>query len=377
MIPLTGHTSYPMLSVSSDAGHDAPASGPIWQGKRRVEQATDTAGSKIRCLAQPTPPSVAAGLPPQPDNEDGIRDWLGQPLPINHDVSGRSPLDGLVPLPRQRLTGEQLEEDRWLRRIGKEPDSFEAFRALTAERRTAQARDEDFCFAPLTTTLRNMKTFVGHMRAGKQFHDPLTDKEDQAMAWVAATAQQLLTAGAPYKKTVHLAMALLVLCEIVTDRQVLNPLERCRPEIGQQGHLRTLGDWSPRLALIERVPELLDDPLSAARLDPLKVTQLCWGGINPDGPDEVSALFGTRAHGWELHEFFSRLDNPDLLVYPSFQALDIDDFCRFGHLPLHPVGMITDHAQVADGILHSPLEFAFHDLEHMRNLGVCGRAGTE
>ncbi|MCY4472634.1 MAG: hypothetical protein OXC07_07445, partial [Kistimonas sp.] len=69
------------------------------------------------------------------------------------------------------------------------------------------------------------------------------------------------------------------------------------------------------------------------------------------------------------------LNASHLLLYPSFQALDLDDFCRFGHLPVHPIGMTTAYACNADGYLMGPLSFALHDAFHMTTLSTINNTG--
>ena len=342
-------------------GHDAPVSCQVLKGQRQVDDTTAIAAKRIPYPAQSQP---------VPDSEARIRDWLGRPLPVNYYANGRSPLEGLVPLPRHTLTRACREEDLWLRDTCKQSGYLEAFNALLEERQAREARHEDFCLAPLKTTLRNMQTFIGHIRSGQQFDGPLTDKEDQAMAWALEKARAFEKAGAPYKKTVYLALAFLVLYEIITDRQVLDPLAQQRPDARERLQLDRVTDWSSRLGLLEPREED-DELLSAALLDPVKVTQLCWGGINPDAESETAVLFG-QIYTDDLRDLAARVDDPDLLIYPSFQELDIEDFCRLSHLPLHPVGMTTDYAQGADGIMESPLAFAFHDLDHMRTLADIG-----
>jgi len=63
-----------------------------------------------------------------------------------------------------------------------------------------------------------------------------------------------------------------------------------------------------------------------------------------------------------------KANNQNLLLYPSFHPLTVADFCRFGQLPLHPVGLITDYVMGADSQLKTPLAFAEHDLAHMESL---------
>ena len=352
-------------------GNDAPVSESVLPEKRHVQVVPHAAGQGGLVGGTPAQAEgpVPAGAQAQPRTLDSLRDWLGQPLRVNYYATGQSPLAGLVPLPRNRLTRARREEDLWLGKECQQPDGLHSFQKLLDERRRLEACEQEFCLKPLKTTLRNMQTFIGHIRSGQQFDGELTDREDQAMAWCDARTAALLDAGAPYKKTVHLTVAFLVLCDIITDRQVLGPLAAQRPEALRHGHLRFSGGWSSKMGL---ATDEAGKSLASGALDPVRVAALCWGGNNPGGPDEKVELAGQLANLAILKTLTEALADPRLLVYPSFQELDIDDFCRFGHLPLHPVGLTTDYATGADGSLKTPVEFAFHDLGHLSTLRRVG-----
>ena len=64
------------------------------------------------------------------------------------------------------------------------------------------------------------------------------------------------------------------------------------------------------------------------------------------------------------------LDDERLLVCPSFEALDPEDFCRFGHLPVYPLGMMTRFALNADGQMMTPMQFMEHDAFHTDDAGI-------
>ena len=359
-------TSFPAEKTGIPDGRCTlvPGAGPTC----RPDPAQDLQAVPTRCrpLCQR---SVARQQAAVDQSREAILAWLGQPLPINYHPDSRSPLEGLVPRPKQPLRRQHLEEDDWLADSCKEPGYLAAFQQLLDERRLVEESGGEFCFKPLMTTLRNMQILIRHIRDGQQFDGPLLADEDQALAWAQDRVAALLLAGAPYKRTVFLAIAVLILCEIVTDRQVLGPLKERQPERAGQ--------------FLARVQDWFDPPIddsqpivyfSAARLDPLKVAALCWGGNNPGGGSETEQLVGPRS--FYGHMALCRLVHArHLLIYPSFQPLDIEHFCRAGHLGLHPVGMITDYALNADGVMQSPLAFAYHDLGHLYSLAPIGEPG--
>ena len=107
--------------------------------------------------------------------------------------------------------------------------------------------------------------------------------------------------------------------------------------------------------------------LSWPQMDLGRVLACRWGGLNPQGTlDEYHELFNT---GSQIHHFLQEwMDTPTLFLCPSFEPLDLADFCRFGHLPVYPLGLMTGAALNADGIMHTPLAFLEHDLGHVSTL---------
>jgi len=243
-----------------------------------------------------------------------------------------------IPCPKDH---PELEEDKALCGLLKEPQGLDFIRIQLVKRREALAegKGDAFTFAPLMTTLANMKKFVAHIGAGKHFDaadHPLTASDLKALKWLEERAGELLKKKAPYELTVHLAFAFLAVYEVMVARRV--------PALEAQ--------WSYKLVDME----------------PAEITAYRWGGNNTTGPKcgeefySLDAMPVMRAAlTWLLHE-------PHMLMYPSFQPLGIGDFCQFGHLPVHPIGMITGYTCNADGALESPLYFARHDIGHMIQL---------
>jgi len=314
---------------------------------RQVQPLTGEPESHLQLKPEPNP---APDLDP---------DLSQQNLRINYPAPDWIPLEELIASPPFTPT---LERDTNLTRDLQQPASLHRFEQLLHERRQADENKKEFKLDLLMPTLRNMKTFISHIRSGKQFTAPLTAKEQTAMAWLADKTQQLLDAEAPYRRSVHLAIALMALCEIITKRQVLDPL---------------LG-LDPLKDSCSQQPKLWEFSWAFSRaVDPLRIIEYCWGGNNPGGPDELERLKKNdlTGPGYGLRYLATALDSNWLLAVPSFENLDLKDFCCFGHLPVHPIGMTTAYALNADGKMHSPLMFALHDIGHMQiNLAI--GAGT-
>ena len=293
----------------------------------------------------PAPMDKAPGLPP---STTGGLD-LGDPqLPVNFVSPTYRLPEKLVPRPPFR---PKLKSNPWINQHFQKPCYLSYVDRQLALRRLAEKKNEEFHFPPLLPCLENIQIFVDHIRSGAQFDGALTTEEHQALAWVHKTAAQLAKAGVPYKRTVRLAMILMTLCEIMTARQVLDPLQS-NPAGTAQGRIIT------------------HPPVS---LTPEEVCSLIWTNRRDMDPDQYSKQVAKKLGESVKDLLCDMLENKTFFVFPTFQELDLPDFCQFGHLPLHPVGLITDYALNADSRMMSPLEFAVHDIGHMftlRNIGA-------
>ncbi|MCY4472667.1 MAG: hypothetical protein OXC07_07610 [Kistimonas sp.] len=251
-----------------------------------------------------------------------------------------------VPSPESR---PDLLHDDVLGGSLQQPGGLEIIRTFLTKRRKATdaGQPESFTFPPLETTLCNMKIFVRHLREGKHFSQehPLTAGDHKALDWLEERADALLNAGVPYTLTVHLAFAFLAVYEVMVGKRVAVPL---KPD----GTAR----W--RYALADLAAE--------------DVIAYSWGGNNTTGSKSGEEFGQHFRKGEGLDALTDFLHRPHLLMYPSFQPLGVGDFCKFGHLPVHPIGMLPDYACNADGFVLSPWEFAGHDVFHMRQQGSVG-----
>jgi len=247
-----------------------------------------------------------------------------------------------IPSPRIPV---KLEDDEALTDWLQKPGGVEFTRIQLAKRNAAleEGKGGSFTFKPLMTSLRNMKTVVCHIGAGNHFPDdhPLTDNECRALQWLQERAEVLLHEQAPYELTVNLCFAFLAVYEVMLARRVVPP----RDSTGRLGWLYMRLD-----------------------VEPDEITAYSWGGNNTTGPkcrEDFCSRDLMTGIGKALTGLLKR---PNMLLYPSFQALGIEDFCRFGHLPVYPIGMLADFACNADGMVLSPLEFASHDIAHTNHL---------
>ena len=313
---------------------------------RTLGLASSEARHQGRSVQAITSPAAQLGCVPAPDA--GIPD-LSASLRVNYQAPWYIPPEKQVPQPGESPT---LKNDEWLSKTSHQPVTVENIEQALEKRRDlkAQGLEDQFTFEPLVTTLENMAVFIRHIRDNKQFAKELDEEEDRAMAWLEEKTAVLIKEKAPYKRTVQLAMALMTVCEELTNRRILIPLKEHDP------------------LLFNNHCGNIDDAFSLERL-----IACSWGGNNTGVLPENEEFFTERGFYSAWEGLTTWLDRDDMLLYPSFQVLGLKDFCNFSHLPVHPIGMITDYTCNADGKMMSPLLFAMHDFEHMRQQSTRGQ----
>ncbi|MCY4472208.1 MAG: hypothetical protein OXC07_05225 [Kistimonas sp.] len=292
-----------------------------------------------RVVTPCTPDPAINSLDRQRFHQPADTAWLADSnLPINYGPESPPLEEGVRPEPdnywQEKLQWD-LKPNGWWNRDDRSPESVSTYEGWVAERKWAEKNGEEFKFPPLKATLENIKTFVAHILAGKQFPAPLSGKETRALEWVQTKAQELLDAEAPYKRTVHLVIAFMCVCDIATDRLVLAPA-------GRSG-----GGAS-----------------ASEELDPELVAGLSWGGNNPGGEDEKAGFLCTEQN--PLYEVLKhKIHVPGILILPSFDSPDVEDFYCDSHLPVYPVGISTAYELKADGVMGSAMMSFWHDLARL------------
>jgi len=292
-------------------------------------------------------------------------EWIPVPArQVNATGSTRPRFESMIPLPPQaRLLN--LTADTFLTSALQDADKSLAWYAQeVARREQMEKRNEEYALPALRPALDNMRTFIAHLLADRQFVAPLRAPERRALQKMDGAAQTLLDLQMPYKRTVVLSCAFATLYDLLVQQRVLEPLAQQHPELTQRR------DRFPSLWLFEfftRAPDRKVQKRPVTTIEPEQVASCVWHGLNPGGLDEKNCLF---AQDLDMNIFLPQLlDEPSLFLYPSWAQLDLEDFCSFGHLPIYPLGLITTYAANADGAMHSPLLFITHDLFHIFQMG--------
>ena len=239
-----------------------------------------------------------------------------------------------------------------------------------ALRRQKKEQNEEYCFAPLLVTLENMRRLTVHILQGHHFHEPLTRKERAAFVQLNIYTRRLIALEAPYTRSVQLAVLMMTVLEIVTARQVVTDLARTTPALWDKRRITVFGfSHDPSGGQDRRL-------CTGTSVDLTRVLACRWGGLNPRSAFETAEVLFEDKHyvGQPLSRW---LEDDRLFLYPSFEPLDPEDFGRFGHLPVYPLGMMTRYALNADGFMMTPLAFMVHDAIHCSFAGVVRELGSE
>ncbi|MCY4472914.1 MAG: hypothetical protein OXC07_08900 [Kistimonas sp.] len=341
----------PAATSSQPAQYHGRSIQPLTHASGQDEKAAKTASLSSQPLPRAPQESIHSAVP---QTSMVHPDFGSSRFPINYVSEHFIPDEELIEPPRNCV---QLDEDPWWRDEAQDPATLDAVLKLLQERQEIEEQGGEFAFKPLLKTLQDMQIFIGHIQAGKQFDGELTPDEAGALQRLAEQTTALVEASkAPYKRTLRLALSMQILCEIITYRQVLAPLIEKQPELIKTERVEITYLCEKQSAWPQLLAHL---PLCDAPADQngLPAVSLPW---------LESSIQETLQH---------RLNDQHLLLYPSFHPLTVEDFCRFIHLPVYPVGLTTNYLQSADGQLMSPLLFAEHDLSHMNQLSAVGQPG--
>ena len=258
------------------------------------------------------------------------------------------------PVPFQPLPDKDLKG-----RLQDPAKSVTFYQKQVEGRRQAKETGAVYTFAPFMTTLANMRDLTQHILANRQFAQPLTEIDSAAFQVLAGRIEQLLERQAPYESTVQLAVMMTCMLEVATARYALPALQDTAPQ------LFVHAPFHQRLRSFTFMARTMDGPSRNlhSRDIPLSLILDCaFGQPGPGQPDVRQQLF----HHSLLAKICDAdwLQNDCLFLYPSFEPLDPQDFCRLGHLPVYPLGMMSAYALNADGYMQTPLKFLAHDFGH-------------
>ena len=301
------------------------------------------------------------------------QDWASAPEVKPARVGVRN-LDPALPRPRPLFErtmpqplhdiGSKLARDDFLKDCLQHPERSQAFYDKEIERRqTMEYAGQEYTFEPLLTTLHNMQRLTEHILDDQQFDKALTADDRAAFFVLKGEIKNLIDQQAPYKRSVQLAFMMSCMQEIVTARHIMPGLySRFPDQVERLDQVRMTHCFE--FSALPEDKTGLNVKTHAEDVPLARVLSCRWGGLNPGGTDEMQTLFAS----WSEFRLVSQwLDNRRIFLQPSFEPLDPEDFCRFAHAQVYPLGMMTTYALNADGTMMTPLSFFLHDLIHTEN----------
>jgi len=332
-----------------------------------------------RAVARPNSGRWVSRLPAvdsTPTPARGAPRWVPVPVrEVNVTPVGRPAFEGKVPKPPHGQTLSLVADAALTGWLQHPVRGLAWYQEEVRRRQLMEGENKEYTSSVLRPTLENTRHFIGHLLADRHFTEPLTGAERRALEKIDGQAAALLRAGqqVPYKRTVLVTFVFATLYDLLAQKRVLAPLAHQQPELLQQRGNGAIPSLYAFKFSSSRPDQQLQgqpqwQPQPVATIDPEQVVSCCWHGLNPYGPDQGNTLFGNDHLMCILLP--RMLDNPTVFLYPSWTPLDVDDLCRLGHLPVYPIGLITDYAANADGFMHSPLRFITHDIFHIQSQSV-------
>ena len=194
-----------------------------------------------------------------------------------------------MPAPKDD-TGPRLSPDSWLRSCCPDPARGRTFydqqvAARLEKKQAGEQAGEEYKFAPFLVTLGNMRQLTAHILADQHFHEELDPDERGAFVELQRLIDQMIALQAPYKRTVHLAVLMTLVLDIVTSRHVTQGLRDTEPDLWNHHRIAEFRWYKGRDAHGR-------DLLWPAGTIPLETVLSCrWGGLLPGGLDEKQQLF--------------------------------------------------------------------------------------
>ena len=240
------------------------------------------------------------------------------------------------------------QQGRCLDVIGQDPEQgLRIVQALQQRRKIMEAAGQPFTWPLLLEVLRNMQTLTENVLQGQQFTDKLAADEQRAFIQLQEEIAALISQGAPYVRTVQLALLMGTVLEIATARKVMAPLHRSRPELWREHRLETF-DFHYGGCFSGSDSRIHSDAIS---LDTLVTSG--WDRLlqlaKEDSEDHLFAHW-TQVRTQVLH----RLEDDSLLFLPTFASLSEAQAEGLHRIGICPLRMTMHYAAEVDGLLRTP-----------------------
>lgn len=220
-------------------------------------------------------------------------------------------------------------------------------------------RGDEFSVPELKYTLHNIFKFISTLIIGKHFPSPLDENEKVILITLQNDLMTLLMSRKPsYNKTIRVIFTFTMIYDHLVYNHIIEPL--LFPKYNWNNQLTELlqpvipyTDISRKFTFIEYNPQI---SLKDIYQDFMSL-----------GAQEFDFTMWTERYGIFFFKYlFTSLNDERIILYPSFNPLDIDDFARLAPVPVYPLGLMDQYMLNADGIMHTPMEFMLHDAFHIQ-----------
>ncbi len=241
--------------------------------------------------------------------------------------------------------------------------SMDWYKTKTEERKRLKEKglEDEFSIPELKVTLQNIRLMILHIFSGSQFAEPIEYLEQIAYSQMLLRIDELLRQEKPsYIKTIREIIAFNLIYDFSVYEKVTAPLLDALSV--KESEKRISGYNSNSSCKRTDIPSY---PLIMAEYkEPVNSLYYLYNfQKNNLLPTEE---FTHECDPMHLSDIRDHIKNTDIILYPSFNEMDLDDFVNIAHIPLYPVGLMNQYAINADGALNTPWMFMAHDIRHTK-----------
>ena len=243
-----------------------------------------------------------------------------------------------------------LQHDRFIKGPLQDADtSIDWYEKECRKRKALEAINQEYSFEPLRCTLHNMLVFTDHILEGKQFPQSLTEEEHAVFSMLRSEISSMYQLSeVPYKAAVVLSLKFTLIYELLLSHKFYDGLAGKKLDYW----LMDYNAFSNGLTLRE---------LYGFSWSPNENARKICEGKKYQCQYQYQCLCHRFTH---YQPFFECLNNPDIILYPGYEPLGLEDFVRFGHLPVYPLRMFTSYGMLEGGGARSPARLYIEDLNH-------------
>ena len=244
--------------------------------------------------------------------------------------------------------------------------SLQWYEKEVQKRKAIEGNGEEYRFKPLKVTLKNMQGFTEHILENKQFRPQLKEEERTIFLDMLTEINLLYAENEPfYKRTCALTYKFTLLYDFVIQQKMPDPFKI------HSSHSSWMKIFSFHETKVSGTPQNLQQICYTPEIQLTDLFYQDWHRLHDRNstPAAMPEIFQSAQYPLSF-DYHHLLEKQELILYPSYEPLDLEDFVGFAHIPVCPVGMITGYSESADGMIKMPWPFYRHDLFHAKDVGT-------